>query len=608
MTSSELQLRNSQIYESSLNLSVIHKDDKINLNEEGELMSEEDLTKNKVKKAIIETMLQNSKKLVNTQANDEIKQQMGLIEQRVYWRATQDSNIYFHNLFQQLKQNHPNMPEVSQKINDLNSKIVTKIKEGGIKIQKKNQILNKAELYVLESSFYKRRLSNQKLSLEHKIENLDNHIDYLKSLRQPNGQLDKSLTTRALYRSVHEFNPEEFALQSEKTQTAKQFLKKIKKEQELTKTQLEEMKKKEEEKKKKQEEKQEQEKLDEKRKKHEELVNSLQQQKESQKMRQEFITKNQEEFKQFYKNYKTKKPLYEIMEESYKQKAEIEVQQEKLTKLRELYRPHRLEDFEEHYRRYKEFKQSEVDRLSLKKSAYKSTMSLHSNSSMWRGRIHEILEEEMKNQLRQSASEDKKIRMDRQKQYASMVKQNHVPKKDSEKNEEIVKRITNLNQPKNLIQLQIQKQEIQTEPNAYRIGKDYFEFAKKYNRDHKKQEDEKAKEQKIQQQSDDTNVKVSQQKALYKNYMKEERVKQVLKKDDPNKNWDQQVQRLQGTEKVEKVLMAAQMLDVQARRKEQILKYNKTNDSSLAEDLDDCYFSSIKAKIALLKDYHQMTK
>lgn len=41
------------------------------------------------------------------------------------------------------------------------------------------------------------------------------------------------------------------------------------------------------------------------------------------------------------------------MEEKYKEKMEIEVQQEKFQKLREIYKPHKLEDFEDHQRRYK---------------------------------------------------------------------------------------------------------------------------------------------------------------------------------------------------------------------------------------------------------------
>lgn len=41
------------------------------------------------------------------------------------------------------------------------------------------------------------------------------------------------------------------------------------------------------------------------------------------------------------------------MEEEYKQKFEIEVQQEKLSKLRELYKPHKSEDFLQHFQKYK---------------------------------------------------------------------------------------------------------------------------------------------------------------------------------------------------------------------------------------------------------------
>lgn len=87
----------------------------MNLDDKGELISEFDLTKNKVKKNLLESMLAYSRKSVSSQTNQvlyiiklnekkminqEIKHKMNLVEERVYWRGTSDPNTYFHKLFQ----------------------------------------------------------------------------------------------------------------------------------------------------------------------------------------------------------------------------------------------------------------------------------------------------------------------------------------------------------------------------------------------------------------------------------------------------------------------------------------------------------------------------
>lgn len=55
--------------------------------------------------------------------------------------------------------------------------------------------------------------------------------------------------------------------------------------------------------------------------------------------------------------------------------------------------------------------------------------------------------------------------------------------------------------------------------------------------------------------------------------------------------------------------MAAQQLDIKANRKEQAIRNLKKEDikkDDLIEDVDDCYFNSIKAKIAILKEANQI--
>lgn len=54
----------------------------------------------------------------------------------------------------------------------------------------------------------------------------------------------------------------------------------------------------------------------------------------------------------------------------------------------------------------------------------------------------------------------------------------------------------------------------------------------------------------------------------YKNYMREEKVKQQLKREDPKKDWEEEVKKYQGRELVDRIMLEAHQLDTQAKRKE----------------------------------------
>ena len=61
---------------------------------------------------------------------------------------------------------------------------------------------------------------------------------------------------------------------------------------------------------------------------------------------------------------------------------------------------------------------------------------------MWRGKAHEYIEEEIKNNaLRHSASEDKKMRKESEKMYADLIKANFVPTIDPNKKKETASRL-----------------------------------------------------------------------------------------------------------------------------------------------------------------------
>lgn len=77
--------------------------------------------------------------------------------------------------------------------------------------------------------------------------------------------------------------------------------------------------------------------------------------------------------------------------------------------------------------------------------------------------MHELVEEELKNEKRNAESEDKKERKDRkdrQKSYTDIVRNLHAPKIDPEKLKEITTRTNELIMPRNFVQKLILKNEI----------------------------------------------------------------------------------------------------------------------------------------------------
>lgn len=81
--------------------------------------------------------------------------------------------------------------------------------------------------------------------------------------------------------------------------------------------------------------------------------------------------------------------------------------------------------------------------------------------SLWRGRAHDIIEEEIRTQNSHSASDYRRVKVEKVKTYASLVKTNYQPIVDPEKFKQSSERLSMLIQPRNIIKKMLLNKEIE---------------------------------------------------------------------------------------------------------------------------------------------------
>ena len=102
-----------------------------------------------------------------------------------------------------------------------------------------------------------------------------------------------------------------------------------------------------------------------------------------------------------------------------------------------------------------------------------------------------------------------------------------------------------------------------------------------------------------------TNIPKPEHKFEKKDYLAERRNNQSNQSETRTEakkkiNWDSEMKNLDGNEKVTHVKEKARVLEEEARKREQLLKYNNNDQVSGRNEINDMIIDSIKAKIALL--------
>eukprot|EP00825_Cyclidium_porcatum_P029748 TRINITY_DN3168_c0_g1_i6.p1 TRINITY_DN3168_c0_g1~~TRINITY_DN3168_c0_g1_i6.p1 ORF type:complete len:426 (-),score=106.66 TRINITY_DN3168_c0_g1_i6:224-1501(-) len=377
---------------------------------------------------------------------------------------------------------------------------------------------------------------------------------------------------------------------------------------------------------------------------------------------QELRAQLQSEFKKIYKQFTVQKPLFSRINEEYAQKTimpQLEERKQKLQKLRELYKPQQ-DEIVEHMKKYDEFQKQMKQRIQAKTPFTDRSYEMKAYSSKAKESVFNQDKIE-KLQLKQQA-EDKRSRIEKVKQFKQLLKDQFQPKIDQNKVLEMkaiidklqnkhktVKRIRNRKQieedllanrinnsvddkliqekddngtdkPQNISYFEELQQPSYEE--VRNIGHKYLQYSKQRAKKDKEKDTNNNNDNQICNNNNNSNNSLQIKKEielntrqhasiLYKNYLKDLRLNiksQERRSAASMIDWEKDLNQkdLKINEKLELVLNKVHKLDNAARLKEKKIEYMNGDQFSWMEDqsqLEDYYVQSIKAKIALLKQF-----
>lgn len=314
------------------------------------------------------------------------------------------------------------------------------------------------------------------------------------------------------------------------------------------------------------------------------------------KARQAERQKRKEEWENVYKAYKEKKPLYAQIQERYEKeisKKTKEEEEKRLKEIHEYYKPVNRKELDEHEKKF-------LNLLEEKRSQRESLRPLRTSSTPMNPMVAEMLKQQ-RAQKEELLDEKRRIREKLQKFNLKVSK--HRITIDPAKEEEM----------KQLIQ----KLQEQSRSKRSTKGEDPVKLPDenelRMQRTRKLQNLVIAKNmRKYQTAEDEREAKKLETKEelpfVYPNYWND--VKRKLRIKAPSDEWKHIVSSrdLNRKDKTEAVLIEADKLEEKARMKERLWRVRKGKPDSLihyveeADEVDDFYINSIKAKLSLLSD------
>lgn len=508
------------------------------------------------------------------------------------------------------------------------------INENGIACIGKSQTLHgipmsppkkdaKSPLESFEEKLTEMRLQNTlklRKQLENKLKGLDMEVDLLsaqKSLNLTNSVSIKKpkehswLTTEARQKWQDEWN--------KKAQEAEEFTKKVNAVQKQIK-----LREKEKQNLLSQKEKEE---LEEKKKLEEEAKQlQLMQKEEERKKKEEEKEEKRKQRELLLSLAATKPPKREYMHEKLQQRyhsevemPELEKRKQEIAEKRNLYKPIRMSDIEQHKRKHEEI----LMKLEEERKAEREKKLQENPNYMEKMKEMQTVftEEFIKKRLEEKEKNENLLKKQQEKQekrlsYAKLIKETFEPKKDEKKAKELEEKIKNLKHPVRHPPPAAPRLTPKAKERLLaKVPKEKLKGGKSERRnrsvDHKDAEPIKTSE--ITKKGNKVSMGVQAEKAIQEIKKIEEKKKidylQEIKKLIPKReipltnNFDALVKntQLSPSEKFKKVQNQLELLEETVRKKENRIVKGKASDNlQLGNEVSDMYINAIKAKISLL--------